>query len=1079
MGEQTVLVANRGEIAIRVIRAAAELGWRTCAVYSPDDADARHVRYADEARPLTAAGAAGYLDAERLLAVAAEVGAELVHPGYGFLSESAAFARGCAERGLTFVGPPPEVLELFGDKAAARRFAAAHRVPVPAGTGGPTTVAQAREFLASLGAGAAIVVKAIAGGGGRGMRVVTDPAELDEAFRRCRSEAVAAFGRGELYVEELRARARHVEVQVLGDDTGAVTHLWERDCSIQRRHQKLIEVAPAPGLGEPIRRRLVDAALRLARAAGHRGLGTAEFLVDANGEFVFLEANPRLQVEHTVTEEVTGVDLVTAQLRLATGTTLAELGLGTTDVPPPRGCAIQARVNAETLAPDGSAVPSGGTLTAFEPPTGPGVRVDTAAHTGYRSHPAFDPLLAKVVVRAPDLAAAAAKAVRALGEFRADGVATNLGLLRNVLRHPDFAAHRVHTRFLEEQLAELLGEPGPETALAPAGPDGTVPATAPMPGTVLRVDVAEGDRVRAGGTLAVLEAMKMEHEIRAGTAGVVRGIGVAAGDTVLAGEPLAFLEPSDVDDEGVAGEEVVDPEAIRPDLAELHGRKELTRDAARPDAVARRRRTGQRTARENLADLCDPGSFVEYGGLAIAAQRGRRDVRELIEKTPADGLVSGIGRVNGALFGEDRARCAVLSYDYTVLAGTQGKHNHDKKDRLFEIVERLRLPVVLFAEGGGGRPGDTDAPGVSGLDCMAFALFARLSGLVPTVGIASGRCFAGNAALLGCCDVIIATEGANIGMGGPAMIEGGGLGRYRPEDIGPLPVQAANGVVDLVAANEAEAVRLAKHYLGFFQGDLAGWDCADQRLLRAAVPENRRRAYDVRAVLGILADTGSVLELRARFGAGMVTALARIEGRPVGVVANNPGHLGGAIDRDGADKAARFMQLCDAFDIPILFLCDTPGFMVGPEAEETAQVRHFGRMFVTAASLSVPFCTVVLRKGYGLGAQAMAGGSFRAPVLTVSWPTGEFGPMNLEGAVRLGYRRELEAIADPAERAAEFDRMVAAAYQHGRALNVASYFEIDDVIDPADTREVVAGVLRAAPPPAPRQGRGRPCVDTW
>jgi acetyl/propionyl-CoA carboxylase alpha subunit/acetyl-CoA carboxylase carboxyltransferase component len=1076
MGERTVLVANRGEVAIRVIRAAAELGWRTCAVYSPDDAEARHVRLADEARPLAGRGAAGYLDAEGLLAAAVDAGADLVHPGYGFLSEDAGFARDCAERGLTFVGPRPEVLELFGDKATARRFAAAHSVPVPAGTDGPASLDQARAFLAELGPGAAVVVKAVAGGGGRGMRVVTDPDALDEAFERCRSEATAAFGRGELYLERLVPRARHVEVQVLGDGTGAVTHLWERECSIQRRHQKLVEMAPAPGLAEPTRRALLDAALRLAGAAGYHGVGTVEFLIDADGGWAFLEANPRLQVEHTVTEEVTGVDLVTTQLRLATGATLAELGL--TEVPPARGCAIQARVNAETLAPDGSALPSAGTATAFEPPTGPGVRVDTAAHAGYRAHPAFDPLLAKVVVRAPALPAAAARAVRALGEFRIDGLATNLGLLRNVLCHPDLTAHRLYTRFLDEHLAELLPEPEPDRGPA-IGADGALPATAPMPGTVLSVAVAEGDTVRPGGTLAVLEAMKMEHVVHAETGGVVREVAVAEGDTVLAGDPLVLLEPSDVDDPDAAGEEPADPAAVRPDLAELHRRRELTLDAARPEAVARRRRTGQRTALENVADLCDPGSFVEYGALTIAAQRGRRGLDELIAKTPADGLVSGIGRVNGELFGADRARCAVLSYDYTVLAGTQGKHNHDKKDRLFDIVERLRLPVVLFAEGGGGRPGDTDVPGVSGLDCMAFALFARLSGLVPTVGIASGRCFAGNAALLGCCDVIIGTENANIGMGGPAMIEGGGLGRYRPEDIGPLPVQAANGVVDVVAADEADAVRLARRYLGYFQGAVAEWDCADQRLLRAAVPENRRRGYDVRAVLDTLADTGSVLELRPRFGTGMVTALTRIEGRPVGVVANNPRHLGGAIDADGADKAARFMQLCDAFDLPVLFLADTPGFMVGPDAEETAQVRHFSRMFVTAASMTVPFCTVVLRKGYGLGAQAMAGGSFRAPVLTVSWPTGEFGPMNLEGAVRLGYRRELDAIADPAERAAEFDRMVAAAYQHGSALNVASYFEIDDVIDPADTRRVVADVLGAAAPPAPRQGRKRPCVDTW
>jgi acetyl-CoA carboxylase carboxyltransferase component len=435
-------------------------------------------------------------------------------------------------------------------------------------------------------------------------------------------------------------------------------------------------------------------------------------------------------------------------------------------------------------------------------------------------------------------------------------------------------------------------------------------------------------------------------------------------------------------------------------------------------------------------------------------------------------LVAGVGTVHG------RAT-AVLSYDYTVLAGTQGYQNHRKKDRLFDVIERQRLPVVFFAEGGGGRPGDTDAPGVSGLDCLAFSLWGGLSGRVPLVGITSGRCFAGNAAILGCCDVVIATAGSNIGMGGPAMIEGGGLGVVAPEEIGPLDVQVGNGVVDVAVADEAEAVAVAKRYLSYFGGPRQDWSCAEQFLLRDLVPENRRRIYDVRAVIDTLADTGSVLELRAGFGPGMITVLARIEGRPLGVVANNPGHQAGAIEADGADKAARFMQLCDAFDLPLLFLCDTPGIMVGPDAEATALVRHASRMFVTGSNLTVPTGTIVLRKGYGLGAQAMAAGSFKAPLFCVAWPTGEFGGMGLEGAVRLGYRAELEAIEDPDERDRAFERMVAQAYEHGKALNAATHFEIDDVIDPADSRRWITSTFGAAPSAAPRGGKKRPYIDTW
>jgi acetyl-CoA carboxylase carboxyltransferase component len=595
---------------------------------------------------------------------------------------------------------------------------------------------------------------------------------------------------------------------------------------------------------------------------------------------------------------------------------------------------------------------------------------------------------------------------------------------------------------------------------------------------VVSVLVAVGDRVRNGTALVVIESMKMEHVVAAPVAGSVVALAVEVGAVVAEGDPLVGMEDG-VDAPG--GPEPDEPPAQdqSPGLGELRERREALLDGSRPDMVTGRHEQGRRTARENVDDLCDDGTFTEYGGLAIAAQRGRRSAEELIRRTPADGLVAGIGRVNGALFPEDRARCAVLSYDYTVLAGTQGQQNHRKKDRLFGLVDRLRLPVVLFAEGGGGRPGDTDYATVTGLDTMAFALFGGLSGLVPLVGIVSGLCFAGNAALLGCCDVIIATEGSSIGMGGPAMIEGGGLGTFEPEEIGPLGVQVANGVVDIAVADDAAAVEAAKQYLAYFQGATHDWSCADQTLLRTCVPADRVRVYDVRRLITLLADSGSVLELRRGFAPGMVTALARVEGRPIGIVANNPGHLGGAIDSDGADKAARFLQLCDAHDVPVLYVCDTPGFMVGPDAERTAQVRHFSRLFVVGASLTVPFLTIVVRKGYGLGAQAMAGGSFRSPVITVAWPTGELGGMGLEGAVRLGFRRELEAAGDEEARRVLFESMVERAYQHGRAVNVAASFEIDDVIDPADSRRTIVEALRAAPPPSTRTGKKRTCIDTW
>jgi acetyl-CoA carboxylase carboxyltransferase component len=600
-----------------------------------------------------------------------------------------------------------------------------------------------------------------------------------------------------------------------------------------------------------------------------------------------------------------------------------------------------------------------------------------------------------------------------------------------------------------------------------------------MQGTIVTIDVEAGQLVRSGQQVLLLESMKMHHAVVAESPGRIETVLVRAGDTVQAGQHLVALVGADVEGADDLVTETVDLDRIRDDLAETVARHGYGADQARPEAVARRRAVGRRTARENVADLVDEGSFVEYGPLVIAAQRRRRPVQDLVERTPADGMIGGIGSVNGDRFHGRTAQVVAVSYDYTVLAGTQGTQNHRKKDRLFEVAEELRLPVVFFTEGGGGRPGDTDGLGVSGLDCWAFNYFARLSGLVPLVGINAGYCFAGNAAILGCCDVVIATTDSNIGMGGPAMIEGGGLGVFAPTAIGPIEVQRANGVVDIVVDDEAQAVAVAKQYLSYFQGAVADWEGPDPRVLRHVVPEDRKRSYDVRTAIDGIFDVGSVLELRRDFGLGMVTALARVEGRPVGVLANNPHHLAGAIDSDGADKAARFLQLCDAFDLPVVTLVDTPGMMVGPEVESTALVRHCTRLFVTGVNITVPLVSIVLRKSYGLGAQAMMGGSTKAPLACVAWPTGEFGGMGLEGAVRLGYRKELEAVSDPAERDALFQQMVDRMYEHGKALNAASHFEIDDVIDPADTRRWIGTILRSAPPAPARTGKKRPNVDTW
>jgi len=1104
MSFHKLLIANRGEIAIRIARAAGDAGLATVAIYSADDAASLHLRAADTAHEIPGRGARAYLDIEAVISAAKATGCDALHPGYGFLSENSMLARRCAEEGIVFVGPSPEALDLFGDKALAKALAKQCGVPIIEGTGGPTSLEEAKAFLAAQGAGGAIMIKAIAGGGGRGMRIVDDAARLEEAYARCQSEAKAAFGSDGVYVERLIRNARHIEVQIICDHHGAISHLWERECTIQRRNQKLIEIAPSPSLNDALRTRIIDAAKELAAAANYDNLGTFEFLVDndattADKAFAFIEANPRLQVEHTVTEQVLGLDLVQSQLAVAAGATLGSLGLAQAYIPRPRGYAMQLRVNMEVMDETGATRPTGGTLDLFDLPSGPGVRVDTFGYSGYRTSAAFDSLLAKVIVHSPggNWTDVVHKASRTLREFRIQGVASNIPFLAAILSHPDFVENRLSTGFIDTHVADLVGEANTtaETALvesggaadngAPtagasvAGPAGSVPVPAPLQGTIVAVDVREGDLVRPGQQIAVLESMKMEHLVAAPHGGKVTKVATEAGATLMQDEAILYLEPAEIDAHDVAEEEDVDLDHIRPDLAELIERHAITRDENRPASVERRRKTNQRTARENIAQLVDEGSFVEYGSLAIAAQRRRRTVDDLIRNTPADGLISGVATVNAEKFGAEAARCMVIAYDYTVLAGTQGHMNHKKIDRMLGLAEQWRMPLVFYAEGGGGRPGDTDRLGMTGLDGPSFVQFAKLSGLVPVIGVVSGYCFAGNAAMLGCCDVIIATKNASIGMGGPAMIEGGGLGVYHPAEVGPVSFQSPNGVIDILVEDEAEATSAAQKYLSYFQGAVADWKAPDQRLLRRAIPENRLRVYDIRTVIDLLADEGSVLEIRRDFGVGMITAFIRIEGKPFGLIANNPKHLGGAIDAPAGDKAARFMQLCDAFDIPLLSLCDTPGFMVGPEAEKTAIVRHVARMFVTGASLTVPLFGIVLRKGYGLGAQSMIGGGFHASFFTVAWPTGEFGGMGLEGYVRLGFRKEMEAIEDPAEREDYYKAKVAELYANGKAVSIASVLEIDEVIDPAETRHWIMSGLRSVPKPEPRDKRKRPCIDAW
>jgi len=1090
-----ILIANRGEIAVRLIRAVHDMDIESVAIFAQDDAQALHVQLAQRSVGLPASGPGAYLNIANIIEIARSENCDAIHPGYGFLSERAEFAEACAQAGLVFIGPQPQHLKLFGDKSRARQWALDCNVPVMPGLNEAVSLQQVQAFF-ELQKGAGVMIKAIGGGGGRGMRAVFQASDLPDAYARCASEA-RAFGVEGVYVERLMARARHIEIQVLGDGT-AVVSLGDRECTLQRRFQKLIEIAPSPSITPAIRTQITQAALHMAARCNYSSLGTFEFLVDTQAtdlSWVFMEANPRLQVEHTVTEEVTGLDLVQLQIQMAAGMHLKAAGLDPQHPPLQKGYAIQVRIGAETLNAQGQTQPTSGTLTRFDLPSGPGIRVDTHGYTGASPSPHYDTLLAKLIVSSKwaSFEQVTRKTIRALTECHWRGLKTNADLLQAILELPEFVDQAVHTRFIEENLSTLIArantlaqpdsprintgapqEPAPNSVALQAH---QTAVASPMAAKLIQIEVQLGDLVPQGAPLAIIEAMKMEHVVLAPSAGRVSAIMASAGDFLAAQAVLMVLDLTEVQAPGAAQNHMQDLDAIRDDLKNVQARHAFLWDENRMAAVSKRHSQGGRTARENVAQLCDDGSFMEYGALAIAAQTRRRSLEDLMANTPADGMVTGIGTVNASLHGPEKSRCVVMAYDYMVLAGTQGAGNHQKTDRMLGLALQLKLPVVLFAEGGGGRPGDVDRPVVAGLNNHTFSQFAALSGWVPVVGIVHGRCFAGNAALLGCSDVIIATESSHIGMGGPAMIEGGGLGTYAPEDIGPSDVQSRNGVIDLLVKDEIEAVDKAKQYLSYFQGKVTAWTCDDQRKLRFAVPENRLRIYDIRAVVQTLCDKDSVMELRQGFGLGMMTALARIEGRAVGIMANNPMHLGGAIDVEAADKASRFMQLCQSHGLPLISLTDTPGFMVGPEIEAQAQVRHTSRMFVVAAKLKVPFFAVVLRKGYGLGAQAMTAGGFDAPVFTIAWPTGEFGPMGLEGSVRLGFRKELEAQPEGPLRDALFNALVAERYAVGKAINMAQTLEIDAVIDPSETRTWIVRGLDASL--ALKGDHTHGFIDTW
>ena len=1122
-----ILVANRSEIACRLIRTySVYSSIHTVALFTPSEKDATHVRLATASVELQGDGPRAYLDAANIVNIAKKEGCWGIAPGYGFLSEDADFARLCEDEDLMFIGPLSEQLAQLGNKMSAKSLAADAGIPVLNGTKAVldrgSSLTDILAFAKSLGPTSKIILKAAAGGGGRGIRIIddnTDEQAIRLAYEACEREAYASFGNGSLFAERYLHGAKHIEVQLLGDGTGEVCHFWERECSLQRRNQKVVEIAPSHSITPRLRRAITEAAVKLGKAVKLRSLATIEFLVDAATEdYYFMEANPRIQVEHTITEQINGIDLVDLQLQIALGRTLVDLGI-THEPLPPRLTSVQLRINAESFRQDGSAQPEVGTIRQGHFPTGAGVRVETALEGGrpYAVSPLFDSLLAKLIVTSSSYESTLRLARWAIEETKIVGCRTNQAFLMalldlqtvqegksNILTiQENFEALYRATQHFEDAL-QAKGDRTFEEAISPMEdaaqveqPAGSEELLAHVTGVVLSVKVREGDKITAGQELVVLEAMKMEHSVRSAYDGVVAKLAVTQGQQVNAGNALLFIS-SDSDSSSTntqAPAESENPEELRPELTELNERKAFLQYAARQEDVAKRHANGYLTGRENLDLLVDKNSFIEYGDLVVAAQRKRYPMSHLIARTSGDGIIVGWAKI-------DSHPVAVVIGDYLVLAGTQGHFHHQKLDRIFQSIIDHPAPLVLYAEGGGGRPGDTDHLGMAGLKTPSFALMGQIKARgIPSVAVVNGYCFAGNAAFLGTCDIIIATRGGakdapsrkstTIGMGGQAMIEGGGLGRFEHEHIGPIDIHMRSGGIDVLVDTEVEAAPLVRKIVALFtHPQLPSAESpytSDPLRLRTAVPplSSRRRAYDIRRVITLLLDDNSFIEFCPEWGLSVLTGFGRINGQAVAIIASNSSSpLGGAIDITSGAKVNRLLRLLIRLGgMHLLSLCDTPGFMVGPDFERSIEAqgagstyRCFGDWFGNAqefALLGGRVLGVALRNGFGLGAQAMLGGGSLANSMCVAWPSAVFGGMGIEGAVRLAYKKELEAMKDLQKRKEKEQEMIDDMYREGKAINMAMAAEIDSVIDPAMTRKWLEQMIDVLPERVPRYLKAR------
>ena len=1149
-----VLIANRGEIAIRIAKAAELLNMGTVAVYACDDERSLHVAAADEAEELPGADAvAAYLDIRAVVETALRCGCDCVHPGYGFLAENAAFADACAEAGIVFVGPSADTLELFGDKVRARALAASLDVPVAAGSPGAVAdAAAAAEAAAAVGL--PVMLKAAAGGGGRGMRAVERIEDIAEAFERCSSEAAAAFGDGTVFVERLVDRPRHIEVQVLADQHGSVAHLWERDCSVQQRNQKVIEIAPAPRLHSGLRDRLHADAVRLAARADLANAATVDFLVSPEtGDHFFIECNPRIQVEHTVTEQVTGVDLVEAQFRIAAGARLEDIGIAASvnDAGDsatasgelgrlailPRGFAVQARVVAT----------GSGAISAYQEPSGVGVRVDAAGYAGYTPPPHYDPLLAKVIGTASTLKAAAARTSWALADFHIGQLPTNIDHLREILSHPAVLSGDARTTLLAEMalptgdgatsvtssngisgdargstsrraaILEPASAPppvphagvSPATASASTWPDrelgdGETAVRSPLPAGVVEVRVSAGDAVAAGQTIVVLSAMKMETEVTAPVAGTVSMVReLQPGDQLAAGDVLAVVMSGRATAAATGSESAG---ALRsgwePLLDEVQTLQRLAEERLGPDSVepgvVRQRNRGKLHCRDRIRLLLDEGSFREVGSLAGFASYDYEG--EIAAFTPAN-HVGGTGRINS----RDVVVCAD---DFTSRGGHSDGAIGAKSLYLDLLSTELGVPSIRLLDGssGGGsvasmvpeqrKAGESAAkessgaieagrPRVSGgggsflPSHLGSTEYAAQLATVPVINMLLGSVVGIGAAkaVLGHFAVMV-RDISQLFVAGPPVVSHAMGYDIAKEDLGDWRIHCTNGSVDNLAETEEEAAELVRRFLSYLPPSVYETppvltpepddppDRRDEELL-TLIPRKRTTTFDIRRGIELICDRGSFFEIGPLWGTDQVVGFARMNGHPVGVLASDSRHPnGGALTADGCDKLTRHIDLCDLFHVPILNLCDNPGFAVGVEHEIAGTIRKGATWMTAFAQAAVPIFTVLMRRSFGV-----AGNNYATPRrqnnARVVWPAADVGGIPPEGGIEAAYKRQLAEADDPVALRAELEARIEAARGPIGPLN---RFQIEEMIDPRDTRRLICewieGAYRVARRPA-------------